>query len=143
MLIKPQVQKGTPAVFELNKTSLAGIPSVSSHPHFSNSAVWLYVVFHYESNESNQSKMVTFHAKSSNPTDVFLLSQKSRGDFILKKIVIIDKDNAPISIVRSIIPNVNALDITFGDDEAAIENVLMTEDGYYLTSEDDQYLSIE
>jgi len=85
-------EKGTPAIYTLNKTDLAAHATVAADPYFSIQANWKIVSVVMKSDEGEQVKVLQFDASLANPTSVFLASTTSRDTFEVSRITILDHD---------------------------------------------------
>lgn len=104
--------RGVSALVTLNKTELASLSSVSGNAYYSDQSNWTRVILYYESSNSRQKEVVTFDASESSPIGTFLVSDKSRGNFLIKTITIEDKDDGYFQILRSEL-NVVDFDVLF------------------------------
>jgi hypothetical protein len=102
IITKPTtIQKAQPATITLNKQQLALVPSVASDSYFSNQTNWKEVVVYYKSTQGNQKEVLKFDATLESPQTTFLVSNKSRNNFNVQKIDILDFDEGSIVVNRS------------------------------------------
>jgi hypothetical protein len=115
IITKPgSIQRNVAALFELNKVDLAAIASVVADTYFSNTTNWRRVKLSYESSTSNQIEIVVFDATQATPQSNFLVSDKSVGNFLIKKITIEDFDGGYHLIQRAELSNPTAdFDVIF------------------------------
>lgn len=125
IITKPSnIQKGTPASFELDKTELAAISSVAGDSYYSNTLNWKDVLLCYKSNPGNQQCIIKFDASVSNPTTNFLVSNKARNLFEIQQLLIKDFDGGYLRIPRSQL-TVAEFDVDFSS--VTLENVIFTQ----------------
>lgn len=120
IITKPaSIEKNVAASITLNKTQLASVSSVAADSYFSNSANWKSVSIHYKSSQGNQIEVIRFDATQASPSASFLVSDKARDIFEVKKIVITDFDFGSFTVERSQLP-VADFDISFSGGSSAI-----------------------
>jgi len=120
IITKPaSVEKNVAASITLNKSQLASVASVAADSYFSNSANWKSVSIHYKSSAGNQIEVIRFDATQASPSASFLVSDKARDIFEVKKIVITDFDFGSLTVERAELPVVD-FDITFSSGSSAV-----------------------
>ena len=101
ILSKPAITRGTPAVFTLNKADLAALPGVVADAYYSDMSNWCKVIMFFKSATGRQIKPVEFDATQTTPTGKFVTTLKSRDDFQIQRIMIIDFDGDTFIVPRS------------------------------------------
>jgi hypothetical protein len=114
ILTKPAVTKGAASIFTLSKTELSQVASVAANVYYSNTSNWKLVKISYHSSEGRQREVVLFDATQLTPTGQFLVSDKAKDIFEVRRIVIEDFDGGSFVINRTdlIDPETN-FDISF------------------------------
>lgn len=120
IITKPNsIQKNVSAEFTLNKLELSQLSSVSEDSYFSNTDNWKKVIVYYKSSVGKQKEVLIFDATTSSPTANFLISEKSRGNFQIQRILIKDFDNGTFTIPRSAL-TVTDFDISISSNSSAV-----------------------
>lgn len=110
---KPNILKGVPAQFTLNKVNLAQLSKVQQDSYFSEPLNWYRVNIIYKSSEGKQYEIVEFDATQESPVGTFLVSEKARNEFGIFKIKILDFDGGFIEILRPELTSPQDYDIVF------------------------------
>lgn len=105
--------RGVGSTLTLNKTDLASLSSVSGDAYYSDQNNWERIILYFSSDNSGQKEIVFFDASESSPTSNFLVSDKSRGDFLIDKLIIKDFDGGIFQVLRDEL-NTAEFDVTFG-----------------------------
>ena len=92
--------RGVAAIVTLNKTELSLISSVAGDSYYSDINEWAYVTVLYRSDISGQREILTFDATEATPEATFIVSAKSRGNFLVEVITIKDGDDGYIQVKR-------------------------------------------
>ena len=110
IITKGAVNKNQVSIFQLNKGDLE---LIVEDPYFSDPTNWKRVRVCYTSSEGNQREVVVFDATEEVPTGEFLVSDKARDEFLVRKIVIEDFDGGSLDIFRDEL-NEAEFDVLFG-----------------------------
>jgi len=114
IITKPgTVEKGSEAVFTLDKNALAALSVVSADDYFSVITNWSKVEMFFKSPVGNQMEVVAFDPALASPEGKFLVSETARNDFEIEKIIIYDFDGGLFLIERADL-TVAEFDIDFG-----------------------------
>jgi len=102
IITKPAtIEKAQSASFTLDKSALAAVTSVLADLYFSDSVNWKEVLIYYQSTIDGQKEILKFDAALASPTTNFLVSDKARDIFKVKKIIIRDFDGGYFQVIRS------------------------------------------
>lgn len=114
ILTKPNVNKNQAASFTLDKDELALVASVVGNAYFADPANWKTIRLRYESSVGGQREIVVFDATGvgSTTTGEFLVSERARDEFLVRKITIEDFDNGYHDIMRTEL-NAEEFDVFF------------------------------
>lgn len=111
ILTKPaSIAKNTAATFTLSKATLASNPAITD-VYFQDTNNWKSVILVYQSSVGDQREILVFDATIASPTASFLVSEKARDIFQIKRIIIKDFDGGSFEIERSSLTTVE-FDIT-------------------------------
>lgn len=108
----PSITKGTAVSVTLNKTDLFALAAVVADAHFSDSDNVKRCVVEYNSDPSNQRKVLDFDLSQASPTASLLISVKGRDTFLLERLVLEDFDGDILILERAELPS--GLDISIG-----------------------------
>jgi hypothetical protein len=97
ILTKPSVSRNQKAQFTLSKADLA---LLISDPLFQDTDNWSKIELSYGSSTTNQRSIVVFDAQQDPIVSDFFISDKSQGDFLVKKITIHDFDGGYYVVKR-------------------------------------------
>jgi alpha-tubulin suppressor-like RCC1 family protein len=103
IITKPKVNKNQAASFTLDKDELALVASVVGNAYFADPANWKTIRLRYESSVGGQREIVVFDATGvgSTTTGEFLVSERARDEFLVRKITIEDFDGGYHDIMRT------------------------------------------
>jgi hypothetical protein len=101
IISKTSVNKNEVSAFTLNKSELQLVESVVEDTYFADPTNWKRVRVCYTSSDGNQREVVVFDATQAVPTGEFLVSEKARDEFLVRKIVIEDFDGGWLDIPRT------------------------------------------
>lgn len=106
IITKPgSITKNSPAVFSLDKASLAAVASVAASPWYSNTSNWKKVVLNYKSTQYNEQLYVTFDATVVSPTGTWLAPSVCQDVFNIQSISIVDFANGIFRVPSSELNN--------------------------------------
>jgi len=113
ILTKPGIiTKGFPATFTINKENLAGLYNVRIDPYFQFAANWSKISIVYE-NQFKNSETVSFDATQLIPIAKFDVSDKVRGEFTVKAVLIFDFDGDVLVIPKDFLQSTPELQADF------------------------------
>lgn len=144
IITKPTITKGQANEFDLSKSDLAVLSKVTSDSYFSDQANWSKVYIEYKSTEGKQIKQVVFDASQTAPKGSFDISEKSKDDFEVQALVIMDFDGGYLKLERGDL-TVADFDISLGQVSGGSLSITGINPNYlnstYLTlSEDGNYV---
>lgn len=107
----PSITKGTAASVSLNKTSLFALSAIAADAYFSVQANVKRCIVEFNSDPSNQRKILSFDLSQTSPSASLLISATGRDSFLLERLVLEDFDGGVLILERSQLPS--NLDISF------------------------------
>jgi alpha-tubulin suppressor-like RCC1 family protein len=113
IISKTSVNKNEVSTFTLNKSELQLVESVVEDTYFADPTNWKRVKVHYKSSLGDQREVVVFDATQATPVGGFLVSEKARDEFLVRKITIEDFDGGYHTVTRDEL-NPSDFDVLFG-----------------------------
>lgn len=113
LLIIPSVTKGQPATIQLSKADLFALSSVVADSYFSDQSNVKSCVIEYNSNPSDQKKVLRFDLSQETPSSAVFMSETARDEFWLEHVILEDFDGGTLVLTRNQLPS--GLDILFGE----------------------------
>lgn len=111
LLIIPSVTKGQPATIQLSKVDLFALSSVVADSYFSDQSNVKSCVIEYNSNPSDQKKVLRFDLSQQTPSSAVFMSETARDEFWLEHVILEDFDGGTLVLTRNELPS--GLDISF------------------------------
>lgn len=112
MLINAPIapEKNVPTIVYIDLEALMLHPKVSGDSYFSDLINLDFVLAVYESDVGSQKEIVRFRISGAQTHGTFDVSEYARGSFLLKRIILCDRDGGTLTIERADLPA--GLDIT-------------------------------